>query len=47
MDKLESLPSYKRGQAYAIGSILVDEAPPKWREMAKALLFSYERPFFL
>ncbi|MGQ0834458.1 MAG: M48 family metalloprotease [Gammaproteobacteria bacterium] len=36
-----------RGHAYSAAVVLLGEnAPAKWREMAKRLLFSAERPFF-
>lgn len=36
-----------RGRAYAAGVVLLGAAcPPRWRELATALLFDHERPAF-
>ncbi|HET7868070.1 MAG TPA: hypothetical protein VFL86_26990, partial [Burkholderiaceae bacterium] len=44
---LEGLPPELRGQACSAGVVLLGaKAPAAWREAAKRLLFSYERPYF-
>lgn len=44
---LEGLPPELRGQACSAGLVLLGaKAPAAWREAAKRLLFSYERPYF-
>lgn len=43
---LEGLPPELRGQAWAMGAMLLGEkAPAAWREGARRLLFASERPF--
>jgi Zn-dependent protease with chaperone function len=44
---LQGLPLELRGQAYSMAVVrLGDRAPPAWRESAKRLLLSHERPYF-
>lgn len=44
---LEGLPTELRGQAYSAGVVLLGrKAPTAWRDAAKRLLFTYERPYF-
>ena len=44
---LEGLPTELRGQAYSAGVVLLGQkAPTAWRDAAKRLLFTYERPYF-
>lgn len=44
---LEGLPTELRGQAYGAGLVpLGKRAPLGWRDAAKRLLFTYERPYF-
>jgi Zn-dependent protease with chaperone function len=46
-ESLDGLPPDLRGQAYAIGVIVLgDRAPHAWRDGAVALLFGSERPYF-
>jgi Zn-dependent protease with chaperone function len=43
---LSHLDPYARGQAYALGCVILgDAAPEDWRRAARALLFAPERPF--
>jgi len=40
--------AFLQGQALVMGIVLLqDEAPPRWRQEARALLFDSERPYFL
>jgi len=44
---LRGLPLELRGQAYSMAAVrLGDRTPPAWRETAKRLLLSHERPYF-
>jgi hypothetical protein len=44
---IDGLMPEARGKAYGIGIILLGkDAPPKWREKVKLLLFASERPYF-
>jgi hypothetical protein len=43
----EGLPTELRGHAYSAGVVLLgSRAPATWRNAAKRLLFTYERPYF-
>jgi hypothetical protein len=44
---LDGLRPETRGKAYGLAVVVLGtDAPPKWRDRAKQLLFASERPYF-